>query len=285
MSEELEELGITEEQVVETKAKEVEEPPKPESEEPPKPEAKKPEGYELVDFEKIPEEIRKVVEPRFHRLYGQMKRDTQLVAQMAKDNAALMDAVRKLQKTHSDEGFRADIETTKTQIQKAMEEGDYAKMADLTVYLTKRQAEAKAPVERKAEPKPDSFFNPREEAVLVEWSQETNPDGTPKRPWSRPGHPKHAEALSLMAGVFEDPQHEGTSMFEKLAIVDRALNPSKPASAPVLSGDGNMRTDKKKEPELTREQKAVARRMFSNLSADEAYKEYKDGMRSTGVYQ
>lgn len=287
------ELGITPEQVAETKAAEqVEQKTEPEKQqetegpsEQEQPKAK-PEGWDLVDFNKLPEEVRPEFEARFNRLYREVKTGQAVTAQMARDNAALMEAVRKIQSQEAEKGFRSDIDTTKKQIKEAYENGDFDKAADLTVYLTKKQAEAVRP---KPEPvkkaEVDTGLTPRQEAVMVEWAVETKPDGTPKRPWAMPGHPKHKATIDMTATVLTDPRYEHLSLNDKLALVDRTMNGEKPKAPTVLSGDGNMRSDRKKETELSPEQKAVARKMFRHLKDADAFAAYQDGMKSAGVYQ
>lgn len=244
-----------------------------------KPEADKPrpEGWETVDFKADPPEK---VEARFKRIYGQLKHREDVEKQLIKDNRALMERLSKIEKAKEDETRNASLADVEKRIAKANEEGNYDEAAKLTRFLAREEAaavrpkETPKPKEQPAGVHPDAF-------VAEAWSSETDDSGKPVRPWARTGHPQNADAMELMAAVFEDPRYADKPVMTQLREMERRFKAkfAKPTASSVLDGSGDNRPGADKVVDLSNEQKAVARALFDHLKPADAYKAYQEGMK------
>jgi hypothetical protein len=113
-------------------------------------------------------------------------------------------------------------------------------------------------------------------ATLSKWAAEKNEDGSLKRPWAHPNHPKYARATQIGAGVFSDDDFSTTE--DKLAEIDRLMAPKGQAvRTNAVLGTSNGKTPAQK-TKLSDEQKKIAHRWYQDLEPAEAEKKWAAAM-------
>ena len=85
-------------------------------EEAPAPQQERPEGWDRVDFEN---DDPKKIEQRFNRLYGQMKRQGEMLNQMGDDNRKLMERLNGIEKSNFEAEQGSKVEALERSIQEA----------------------------------------------------------------------------------------------------------------------------------------------------------------------
>lgn len=235
---------------------------------------KKPDGYERVDFNKLPDDVREEFEARFNRLYGGRKRDQAAMRQMAQDMRGLFDEVKQLRKGQNDRERESEIAGLQARQAAALEQGDYQEASRLNTYMAKLYTQAAQP-----EPKPSSpsqnDLPALEKALITDWGDETDSKGQLVRPWTRQGHPEYEKALKISMEVWE---RDDLTPYQKVNEIDRKMKPaSRPTQPQMLSSDPNFRPDEKKE-KLTPEQRQIAANMFPEMKPEDAIKEYRKGV-------
>lgn len=224
-------------------------------------------------------------EARFKRIYANMKENERdknqlknMMEQMAKDNRALYDKLKEIEKGQTEQNTESAVAELKKRKVKALEEENHAEVTEIDDQITKLRQPMPEPVEEPAPPNPSEGLTQEEHGRLLSWSAEVEEDGyTPKRPWTNPGHPLNATAAHIGMSVFEDPTWKGD--FEAgLKEVDRRMQeyvvkPSRPAPS-VLSGGNTEQPKPEKGAKLNNDQKAIAKAM--GLSE----KEYAEGLNA-----
>lgn len=168
-----------------------------------------------------------------------------------------------------------ETERLKADIQQAAQAGEYDKLATLTDRLTKlnsqdrgsakpQETAAAKPTEQQADTSPRDIseaLTAEQEAQLRVWASETDDQGTLRRPWMQPGHPKHNAAMLTIQAVLQDPDHKERSALEIMAETDRRMGvrQTRQVAAPaVLSSTIAPRTGNAGVPKLTEQQARIA---------------------------
>lgn len=243
------------------------------------PEAEKkpePTGKEYIDFDKIPEDMRPVVEARFKRLYGHVKESNRALEILGKNHKAVLERLEKLETGDLDNRI-SDLQAQQRQ---AYEEGDFAKAQQISDSIldhklasrNKQQAEEiEVPEFKEEESGP---LSENQMAALGAWAKEKGDDGSPVRPWAAPGHPDNARAIQYIQAASMDPdlvtvdpatgEITNDSFKRVLREVDQRMNGKsrQPTAAAVLSGNSDSRpAPKDKTPRLSPEEIRVAEQM------------------------
>lgn len=222
----------------------------------------RPEGWEQIDFNRIPEDYRGVVESRLNRMYRQVKDGQRTMAQLLNDQKALISKVEKLDAR----GATKEIDEIKAELRQAAEVGDYGKIADLTDKMTSVKStlsnrdEPKAPTTKEPEP-PDvaDLMSAEDEARMRAWAAERDGEGALTRPWVSPEHPSYRRAKALLQGfIIEGGMTPAQIMAELDSLMGTRSRPR--AQGPVMSG-AQPPSSKGKAPKLTAEQVQVAKMM------------------------
>lgn len=234
----------------------------------------KPEGWDKIDYDALPPELRTVVEQRVGRLYGQLKNGERTMRQMGTDNAALLERVQALETA----GTEARTTDLTTQLAAAVEADDSARVATLTEAIidTKSKANIKEPAAPASSAQAESpsteldgFLSQSEQRELVAWAG--------RRPWMTDGHPMQAKATTYLSAVLQDDALVARGMDAVGGEMDRLMgHKTQAAPAAVLSSHSAAPPGKSKTPALSVEQKRAAELMGitaedyrTSLAADE----------------
>lgn len=215
------------------------------------------EGKEFTDF------TDPKAEARFKRVYGHMKQNERVISEMGDDNKALLSRLEKMEFAQKDKAEAEHLKALSDQKKEALENQDHDKVVSIDEQIIDLKTQPKeVPKVEEKKPEIDPWFTPERQDHFARWSHETNGDGTFKRPYAHPDHPKHLRALEIGAAVASDPDFKDSELGDILEEVERLMAPRAKAvrtEAAVLDGDGAPRTTKT--TSLTRDQKAIAAAM------------------------
>lgn len=253
---------------------------------PPAPEAKPAKkGTDFLDFSTLPPEVRSAVEPRFKHLYANLKDHERGRRELDALNRSLTGTVERLvEKFETLETGERQKQTTqelsaiKSQIKEAAERGDYEKVSSLTEKLVEVKAEAIKPKPAVAKPDPDATY-------LSSWAEERAADGTPARPWTQEGHPLRDEAVSLTYSALAHPNFKNNREAALAYVDEQMAKKTKPVrtAAPVLGSGQDVRPRTGDDlPRLSNEQKSVAEKLFSSMTAKDAHARYAKQLKLIG---
>lgn len=228
----------------------------------------KAEGEEGREFVEFPD---KETEKRFKRVYGHMKQNERVVEQLAKDNKALMARLDEQEKKQSAKATDDTMARLKAEKAQALEAGEYAKVVDLDERMLDLKAKPKETPKAvpKPEPEAEEGLTAGEQKRILQWTQESDADGRPVRPWAQEDSPEYSKTLRTIRIVDSDPEFQDLEAI--LEEVDRIMAPkpkTQRSAAPVLSADPTAGPKKGKKIALSEAQKQVAAKM--GLS-EEAY--------------
>ena len=248
----------------------------------PEPAPENPSGYDQVDFATAP---REQIEARFHRLYGQVKRQDQLIDQMVTDNRGLMERMQNWEVGQQQQGVASQMGRLQTQLQDAFDTGDSQaatavtrQIAQLEARVTANQGQTK--LAQQPQPAADTQQEHPDVSVIRDWSGQ--------RAWSQEGHKDRTWAAFQLNELYQSPEWADRSVREKLGEVDRRYGelsgngtaaPQRAAAtqAQVLDQTGSTKRRSSGKVSLSEAEKAVSVRMFPELSRQEAYTKYATG--------
>lgn len=215
----------------------------------------------FIDFEKLPPDIRGVVEPAFRSLYGAVKNSERMYQALAAHNQELEKVVSEHLTATQQDVLAEKVSGIEAKIATALENGDYKSAAALTSEMTDVKTKALADAKPKARESEAGGLTPQEAAYAQRWASETDDDGQFKHPWAQPTHPKNAAFISTCEAVFQEPEfrHQGVERILAEASRRMGFGPKRQTTSPVLTSDPKPKP--KPQAELTADQKAVARKM------------------------
>lgn len=226
-----------------------------------------------VDFNDLPDDIRKDWEERFNKLYRQVKATDRYLDQVGKDfdaklakivdqDTSTSQSVERLTNVVKD--LSTEKETAKVQLEinelekrkaQAYQDMDFDAVSKIDteimrklsqpqkLELPKVEPEKKEDKSKSSDNKADEapVLTPREEAYMAEWANEMSDDGVNfVRPWAHGWHPMNKFVLDQTAALLNHPSFEKADLETILATVDNIMNP---AQQPEPEKKG-----KKKEP-------------------------------------
>lgn len=240
-----------------------------EGEEKPRPKDVPKEEWERVD---IPEEL----QPRFNRLYRQVKESKSVTDQLVEDNRKLIEKIDKLQQSHDASKVEDTLSVLNQQLEEAVDLGDTDAVKDLTNKIAEQKIalNGATPAPDRTEPESGDQqqsgprkldLTPEQEMTIQKWAFERDDQGNMLRPWSIPGDPGYDEFLKEAQVAAQ----ETDDVEEALEILDSRFKAKrrKPTAASVLSGNTSQRPAGGNSVELSAEQRKVAVRMFGSSSA------------------
>jgi len=252
--------------------------------------AKRGTGY--VDFEALPKEIAEVIEPRFKRLYGNLKaverdRDSQFAI-----NQKLAEQLEELSSKVNQREADTTLDRLRSEYQSAMMSADYSKAADVMERITDYKAEQRTAQPRRVEvPQPTQEavdLSPVEQRHIAAWQAATDENGQPLRPWANPAHPKFQSVMKLIGAVTDDPDFAGAGIQNILQEVDKKMGaaPSNQRIASVLTTNPESISKQPRAVALSDQEKRVAVRMFRDTGMvktdDDAYNRYRAAKSNSG---
>lgn len=198
-------------------------------------------GTDFVDFDGLPDEIRQALEPRFKRLYANMKdyerragEATEAHKALLNHNKLLADKLDELQQgQHEDK-----LGTLQERIKTAATEGDVDAVAELTAELAKQNAPVAV---QPKQPATNGLLTPQGAQRVELWAAERDEEGHYKRPWALAHHPKQAEVVAMAQAYLLS----GTPLEEALSLVEQKMNGQStekkkaPSGDPLPSGDAS----------------------------------------------
>lgn len=229
-----------------------------------------PEGWDRVDFQN---DDRTKIEKRFHRLYGQVKRQDQLLSQLVEDNRRLMERQTNWEVGQAQASTAARLAELQDGWKQAFERGDANRawaIQQEMIDLRARQNRVPEPPRREAPQQTAPQLAQEEAVVIAEWAQD--------RPFAKDGSEWQQWTATQLQELYVHPKWKDAPIEDKLEEVDRRYKAQvKPQSAAVLDGKGGSRP-RQTGPKLSEAQQAVARRLFPKVSPQEAYSRYAKGM-------
>lgn len=224
-------------------------------------------GTNYVDFDSLPKEIADVIEPRFKRLYGNLKaveRDKQALFEANQRLIERMESLEQQTATKQTTDQMAELRNAYAQAQMS---ADYNRAAEILEQMADLKAAAKENKVRIAPPKPtepELDLSQQEQAAVVAWAAQTDEDGQPLRPWANPAHPKFARFQGALRGVTDDPDFTGAALSKILGEVDRMMGAPTQArgAAAVLTSSPESAIKAPRAVALTDQEKRVAQKMF-----------------------
>ena len=236
-----------------------------------KPEDNKPNGYDEVDFNEFPDEIRQKIEPRFHRIYGQMKRNENANKELIENQRRIYEKLEGWENGLKGQETATRVNQLKAEWKEAFRLGDAAKAWSINEEMTNLKvaplvAPKVQPVEQKT-----SIVSSDEATVIEVWAD--------SRPFAQDGNKFQKWTATQLSDVWVDPDFVDAPIEDKLAEVDRRYAArTQPSQAQVLDGQGGGRRNTTKIT-LDKNQMAVAQMMWPALSETEAAAKYMKGLK------
>ena len=203
---------------------------------------------------------------RFNRLYGQVKTQDTLIKKMAADNAKLVERLDNLDAATAKREIDSRLGELRTAEKEALESGDYDRASQVRDQMTELRVDAAKPKEvpKPQSTDPDEWIDGDKEAAIAEFASETDEEGNPLRPWCAEDHPDRPMMLEFISDVIKgNPDIEVEELLKKADRYGKRLvqKPVRTAAA-VLSGNSDVRPQKRDKVSLSEDQKAVARKMY-----------------------
>lgn len=226
------------------------------------------EGKEFVELS--PEQ-----QARFNRIYGHSKQWERIAEDLAKEKKELWDRIEKLESFQTERDTNDRLTKLRAAEKEAMEAGEYDRAGEIRDQITDAKVDAKVPKEKppeKQESAEEQWLTPERAQRIETWAGEKDEKGELLRPWADPSHDDHQTALTTIQVLVN--KNPGIELDELLEKADKVLGKvTKRTSAAVLSSGSDVRPREKK-TSLTADEKLVARKMYSALSAKEAEERY-----------
>lgn len=256
-------------------------------------------GYEEVDFDELPDDVRQRFQSRFNYLYKRLKdaeRDRATWGQnLVAENETIKQQLTELKVAQEKAVIEAEkqhLQGMVTQALQAAARGDEATRIKMVQEISRREA-ALSLREKQVTPevKPEVKAEPGKREVAPDDAiflrKLASDNGTTWNPQSAP-----AKQLDAM---WNDPRYSKWSVKQMVEFIETGFKQkTTPKQEPVeetrekkfaqsvLGGNGQSSSPRtvsdSKTPALTEAQKVVARRMFNNVPAAEAYKRYSKGL-------
>ena len=247
-------------------------------------ETPKEEGKKFVEF--TPEQ-----EVRFKRIYGHMKEYERTIQKMSENQGVLISKIEELQTKSHVRDTTDTLTQLKAEKKAAYTEGNIDKVMDIDekIIALSNKPEPEKISFPKSDPKKEAeeWLTPDRKVALDRWAQETDPQGTPIRPWTLPTHPKYPRLVEMAAGVMNDPDYKDGSLENVLVEVDRLMGVEKPravrGTAAVIGGDNNAGNIIQGDTKASEDQKRAARMMFPKLKPVEAENKYMNAVKKYGL--
>lgn len=247
-------------------------------------------GYDPVDFSKLPPELRQEFEPRFHRVYGQMKaQDDQLTA-LREHNSKMSERLEKLLEKDATSGHESQLAVAQRKVDAARISGDQMALTEAILDMRALKEKGAPQVEKLTTPPPATAAQTKQ--VFTEDDSKAIDTWARSRPWTDKTHPYYETGLTLGSKLFDHPSNEGKPAAEILAQLDKAMyglvgqqaeQPQNPApnintatnAQPQVANVLSQRVAPRQaaaptETKLNENQRRVAHNMFRNLSKKEA---------------
>lgn len=248
-------------------------------------------GASSVSGDKQPDGTRQYVEmppevqKRFNQVYGYLKQNERTLTEMASHLRNVQENADKVAQEAEKRGRERALAELKAQHKQALETANFDAAADITEKIADLKAEektARKPVERQAEEAGSPALPPEIHGAIRNWASEMDEAGNFKRPWAQAGHPQNKRAVSIAAGVFEDPEFAGRPG-AALAEVDRLMGLQRPVrnAAGVLSDDPGQRP-RTRAIGLSDAEKATALRLYDDLPPEKAIEKYREAKQKYG---
>ncbi len=219
-------------------------------------EKSEPTGTEYLDFDDLPDDVRKVVEPRFNRIYHNMKDWEKKAGAAIEFSHGIKEQLDSLQEKQTASSKQEQLSKIQEKLKQAKEEGDVDREVDLQTQLSVLAASPGEKTETVDLPAQEPSYD---QQAMQTWAGETNADGSLKRPWAREGHPRFRQVAALGNSILYDPKNENEPIESVLAQVDRAM--SSPSSPNVIDPSDNSGGSSNKSPKLSSEERFVAGKM------------------------
>lgn len=219
-------------------------------------------GYDRVDFNKLSPELRQEFEPRFNRVYGQMKaQDRKLseahdvLRQQSEVIAQLQQGVGRVVEHINTQDFAASEEAARVEADRAFQKGDSKaylaamekvtevkaqKIFDLRMRQQQQQNQQRQPAQPQRQQANSAvdmanraiqqgILSSGDESAFQAWQDEKDNNGNPIRPWAKreTAGESFDGVLLRAAGVFADPRFKNMSIEQRLGEVDRIMNVSR----------------------------------------------------------
>lgn len=214
-------------------------------------------GYDRIDFSKLPEEVRAEIEPRFHRMYGQVKAQDRKFTEAMDVMRQQSEVIAELQKGVGNVVNHLNTQDFNNAEAKAREDADAAfKRGDSRAYLAatekvaqlsaqktvnqtlRQQTQQQQPQQPQQQKQPTNsardvanraaqqgLLDPADVSAFEAWQEERDNTGNLVRPWTKRETAGEGFDAALMrsASVFADPKYKNASIEQKLEAVDRMM--------------------------------------------------------------
>lgn len=225
--------------------------------------AKQRDGTEWIDFDAMPEELRKIVQPRFNRLYSHLKEYENDLKAVKAHAFQMQEAFHALTSKQAQEQAQTEEARIKSEIVRANQEADFSRVADLTAQLVEMKSKPPPQPQRQAPPQAPPMPTEIDRAIS-QWATESGEDGLPARPFTHKDHPDFYAAAGMLKSMMESPTWRSKGLPSMLAEMDRLYGGPAPRRAPPAAPPttGNTRPQGNgKQPTLTPEELRTARLM------------------------
>jgi len=243
------------------------------------PEPEQPQGYDLVDFNDLPPELRPKFEARFKRLYGQVKSLQTETFETSKQLRQFHDKMSQLEREKQELQLKTQREDLVTRIVQANNRADFKTAAELQAKLSTVEAQTaqfnqpapqRAPAQDDGKVKVLNYLSSRPELA----------SNTGLQGWVM----KRGQAIAEM--------HPEKTVDEVLQMVDAevtkmtapqaAAQPRAAAPSAVLSGNAAPRPSGNRVTLSPAEQR-IAEKMWPELDRGAAHRNYAEGKKLTGL--
>lgn len=232
----------------------------------------KPEGWDQVDLSELPDHLRSPYEKRIHRLYGQVKRSESMMREMAENQRRLYERLENWESGQVQQRTSQRVSELEREYKDAFASGDGDRAWAIQRELAELYSGQTQQPARKAEPEPkpqDKGLPEWEAATIAEWAKD--------RPFAQDKSPDQEWVAKELNALYADPQWAQRPVEDKLDEIDRRYTQkSRPKGQQVLDGQGASR-GAGRGPKLSEDEKGVARMLFPNLPAKDAYAKYAAG--------
>ncbi len=220
---------------------------------------------------------------RFNNLYRQVKGQDRTLDKMREHNEALQARLDSLEQTNTDAVHDNTVAGIQTRIQQANEEGNFEAVPGLITEMVALETKKQMPKPIAQPVKEASLVSDNDKTLISNWQDETNTDGSFKRPWAKPGDPMFNHVQQMVGAVYDHPTFVDATLAQVLERVDQIIvaqsakkapvQKQAPAQAAVSRSDTSYRPGANN-ASLTGEEKRVAEMMLPNLKPADAYKVY-----------
>ena len=231
----------------------------------------RPEGWERLDYSELPPELAEKVQRRINRYHGQVKTLQAQVHELTDNQRRVYERLENWEMGQAQASTQARLAELEKGWKQAISAGATDRAWALQIEASDLRAQQhRVPPPRQEPPRENLPQLAQDEAVAIgEWAQ--------ARPFAKDGSEWQQWTATQLQELYVHPKWKDAPIEDKLDEVDRRFKAQRPQQAAVLDGKGGSRP-KSSGPKLSDAQQAVARRIFSNLSPQEAYVRYAKGL-------